>query len=74
MAKKRIYIVYDERAMQDSDEASVYVAGAKSLEEARKDAEDFKPCVIYSYAEGKFINKKNGHELIDKKFEEYVSL
>lgn len=72
MAKKRIYIVYDERAMQDSDEASVYVAGAESLEEARKDAEDFKPCVIYSYAEGRF-SKKNGHELTDPKFEEYVS-
>jgi|GEM_PF-5863705 len=71
MTKKRIYVVYDERAMQDPDEASVYVAGAESLKEALDDAEDFKPCVIYSYAQVK-IGKKGGHELVDERLEKYV--
>lgn len=61
---KRIYIVYDERAMYDVDEASVYET-ADSLEEAK--ATDFVPSVVYSYAIGK------GNILTDARFEEYIN-
>lgn len=71
MAKKRVYVIYDERAISDTDYASIYVAGAESLKEALQDAKDFKPCVIYSYEEGKF-SKDGGTELVDERFEKYV--
>ncbi len=62
---KRIYVVFDQRALQDPDDASIYVAGARTLKQALKDAKGFEPCVIYSY-------KENGKYLEDQKFEKYL--
>lgn len=69
--KKRIYLVYDERAMYDVDEATVLVASGDSLAEAINDAQDFAPCVIYSYTEtGE--KHKGGPVIGDERFEMYV--
>lgn len=62
---KKLYIVYDARAMYDVDEALVLTT-AESLKEAIEDAKDYGEVVVYSYDIGK------GNTLINPKFEEFV--
>ncbi len=59
---KRTYVIYDSRALQDIDSATVLQSGLESLQEAKICAKDFAPCVIYSYS-------PDGRMLTDEKFE-----
>lgn len=62
---KRLYIVYDGRAIDNTDDAAVMVT-CDSLKEARSYKGDFGDgCVIWSYA-------KKGEELVDERFEEIL--
>ena len=56
----RLYILYDPRAWDDPDEATVYCC-ANSLGEARRDAKDWPDAVVYSY--------KKTKPLSDQRFE-----
>jgi len=63
---KRLYIIYDGRAMANVDDATV-METCDSLKEAKEDMKDFGDgCVIYSYL-------KKGKELVDERFEYYDS-
>lgn len=65
----RLYIVYDERASYDIDEANV-LCTADSLEEAVEDIQDFGfTGVVYSYKV-----PKRGSTLTDQRFECIVGL
>ena len=67
---KRLYIIYDGRAIDDTDSAAIMVT-CDSLKESRGWKGDFgNGCVIYSYA----IKKKNKqtNELVDERFEEIL--
>ena len=61
--EKRLYIIYDGRAISgDTDDAAVMVA-CESLKEALSYKGDFGgDCVLYSYRE-------DGNNLVDEKFE-----
>lgn len=62
MAKKRRYIIYDERAMLDVDEAEV-LGVCDSLSEAKRDAKELGyNAVIYSY-------RVEGDTLVDEQYE-----
>lgn len=55
MSKTKLYIIYDERAIYDEDEATV-LDTAESKPEALEAAKAFAPCVIFRYT-------KNGSKL-----------
>ena len=62
--EKRVYITYDGRAINDSDDGEV-METSSSLEEAKREMKDFSNgCVIYSY---KIVNGKAE----DERFEYY---
>ena len=64
---KRLYVVYDERAiLGDTDDAAVMVT-CDSVKECMTCAGDFGVhCAVYSYA-------KKGNELVDERFEFVLS-
>lgn len=69
--KKRLYIIYDGRAIDNTNEAAVMVS-CDSLKEARSYKGDYGiNCVIWSYrCTGKW---KKGRELLDdERFEEIL--
>ena len=65
---KRVYVLYDERAWYDVDEAAVLLA-TDSLEEARSTRDIYPNSVLYSYRE--VYSKKDKHTLlVDERLEE----
>ena len=65
MKEKRLYLIYDGRAVDNTRDAQVMVS-CDSLKEARSYKGDFGDgCVIWSYA---ILGKK----LIDERFEEIL--
>ena len=71
MKNKRLYIIYDGRAVDSTEDASVMVT-CDSLKEARSYRGDFGDgCAVWSYATKKVRGKKAG-ELYDEKFEEIL--
>ena len=62
---KRIYIIYDGRAIDNTDEAAVMVT-CDSLKEARSYKGAFgNGCIVWSYT-------KQGKKLTDERFEEVL--
>lgn len=66
---KEVYVLYDERATYDVDDASVYCL-ADTEEEARDDAKDFTPCVIYKYKQKQV--SKSQWEMLEEEFIAHV--
>ena len=65
---KRVYILYDERAWYDVDEAAVLQA-TDNLEEAKSTRELYPNSALYSYRE--VYSKKDKHTLlVDERLEE----
>ena len=57
----RKYIVYDMRALVDTDEATIFEV-CDSPEEAKESMEDYGYCCVYSYA-------VDNNELVDEQYE-----
>ena len=56
---EKVFIIYDHRAIESTDEAQVFEI-CNSLEEAKRNANDYGGGVIYSYDDddGTLINPK----------------
>jgi hypothetical protein len=65
---KRVYVLYDERAWYDVDEASVLMA-AENLEEVKIGRSLFPNSVLYSYRET-YSKKDKKILLVDERLEE----
>lgn len=64
--EKRLYLVYDGRAIGGDTDAAMVMVSCDSLKEARSYKGDFgNDCVIYSY-------KIVGENLIEERFEEIL--
>lgn len=61
---KRHYIIYDGRAMAETDDATALEAGIGSLAEAKESAPDYGGAACWSYRE-------RGGQLTDERFEFY---
>lgn len=62
MSEKRLYIIYDDRANDNIDDATA-IAVAFSIEEAKEDASEHSGAVCYSYL------STDDNKLYDKRFE-----
>ncbi len=65
---RKLFIVYDERAMLDGTDEAAVLCTAQSLKEARRDVRTmFHRGVIFSY-------DTKGEELVNEQFEEMPAL
>lgn len=64
MSRNRHFILYDGRAMTDTDSATAIEAGIYSIEEAKASAPDYGGVACWSYREER-------SQLVDERFEFY---